>query len=118
MQSCNIQAYTDGAWHDAASVKVLGNADQGWRAKTYAGYGVEWAFEHSKANDAHAATATWPVGLEPLQLEHWPVFLIDMLPQGLGRQQLLRRLGHKPNAEATADWPSNEARAPRHPSAH
>jgi serine/threonine-protein kinase HipA len=33
------------------------------------------------------------------------VFLIDMLPQGFGRAELLRRLGLSASAEARADWP-------------
>jgi serine/threonine-protein kinase HipA len=44
------------------------------------------------------------VGLEPLQVPHWPVFLIDMLPQGFGRQELLQRIGQSPLAGVNADW--------------
>jgi serine/threonine-protein kinase HipA len=44
------------------------------------------------------------VGLEPLQVSHWPVFLIDMLPQGFGRQELLQRIGQSPLAGVHADW--------------
>lgn len=54
-------------------MRLLGPQDAGWKSSSYAGYAVDWAFEHSRANDAHALCASWPVGLEPLQLAHWPV---------------------------------------------
>lgn len=105
MSHCTLQLHAHGAWHDVASVRLHGADNDGWKAKSYAGYAVDWAFEHIGANDAHALCARWPVGLEPLQLPHWPVFLIDLLPQGFGRQELLRRIGQSPTAGEVADWP-------------
>lgn len=103
-ETCTLQLHASGVWHDAASVSLLSPTNEGWKAKTYSGYATEWAFEHAGATDAHAMCATWPVGLDPLQLPHWPVFLIDMLPQGFGRQELLPRIGQSPTAGAPADW--------------
>ncbi|WP_315123315.1 HipA domain-containing protein [Comamonas antarctica] len=105
MSHCTLQLHASGAWHDVASVRLLGPENAGWRSPSYTGYAVDWAFEHSRENDAHALCAAWPVGLEPVQLAHWPVFLIDLLPQGFGRQELLRRMGLPPTADAVADWP-------------
>lgn len=105
MSDCTLQLHAYGAWHDVASVRLHGGENEGWKAKSYAGYAVDWAFEHIGKNDAHALCARWPVGLEPLQLPHWPVFLIDLLPQGFGRQELLRRIGRSPTAGEIADWP-------------
>jgi serine/threonine-protein kinase HipA len=85
-------------------VRLHGPESAGWKTKTYSGYTVEWAFQHIGANDAHALCAAWAVGLEPLDVPHWPVFLIDMLPQGFGRQELLRRIGLSPTADVVADW--------------
>lgn len=102
---CTIQLHLNGAWHDVASVQRLGPESQGWQAGCYSGYAVDWAFEHPGAHDAHALCAHWPVGLEPLQTPHWPVFLIDMLPQGFGRQEMLQRMGKLPTAGLAADWP-------------
>jgi len=101
---CTLQLHAQGTWHDVASVRLHGKENEGWKAKTYSGYAVEWAFEHGGSTDAHALCARWPVGLEPLQAPHWPVFLIDMLPQGFGRQELLRRIGQSPTASEVADW--------------
>lgn len=102
--ACTLQLHAGGTWHAVASVSLLGPEADGWKATTYAGYAVEWAFEHAGATDAHALCARWPVGLEPRQEAHWPVFLIDMLPQGFGRQELLRRVGQSPTAGVAADW--------------
>ena len=102
--ACTVQLHAAGVWHDVASVSLLGAEQDGWKAKTYAGYGVEWAFEHARATDAHAACVRWPVGLQPLEQAHWPVFLIDMLPQGFGRHELLRRIGQPATAGVAADW--------------
>lgn len=102
--ACTIQLYSDRVWHDVGSVRLLGAENEGWRAKTYSGYGVEWAVEYSGARDAYALCSQWPVSLEPWEREHWPVFLIDMLPQGFGRQELLRRIGLPHTAGASADW--------------
>jgi serine/threonine-protein kinase HipA len=44
------------------------------------------------------------VGLEALELPHWPVFLIDMLPQGFGREELLRRIGLPATGAEAVDW--------------
>ena len=83
---------------------LWGQEGEGWRAKTYAGYGVDWSVDQFGKRDAHAVSVNWPVGLEPLQSEHWPVWLMDMLPQGFGRTELLRRLGLPATLEQGADW--------------
>jgi len=102
--TCTLQLHASGAWRDVASVRLPGTEEGGWKIKTYSGYAVDWAFQCQGATDAHAACVRWPVGLVPLEQAHWPVFLIDMLPQGFGRQELLRRMGQSATAESVADW--------------
>lgn len=102
--SCTLQLHLDGAWHDAGSVSLFGTMRDGWRAATYTGYDVGWAVQHAGATDARAFSCRFPVGLEALELPHWPVFLIDLLPQGFGREELLRLLGHPATAAEPADW--------------
>jgi serine/threonine-protein kinase HipA len=99
-----LQLHAGGAWHDVATCEVLRDLDRGWQAPTYTGYGAQWALEHFGRTDAFALSCTYPVGLETLQLPHWPVFVQDLLPQGFGRGELLRRLGLRETAEAEADW--------------
>jgi len=101
---CTLQLFADGAWHEVGSVSLFGAEHEGWKAHTYAGYAVEWAVRHAGARDAHAFACQFPVGLQAFEEPHWPVFLIDMLPQGHGREELLRRLGLAPTAGIEADW--------------
>ncbi|MFO7541984.1 MAG: HipA domain-containing protein [Thiobacillus sp.] len=101
---CTIQLFAAEQWQDVASVTLLGEAAQGWRTPTYTGYATEWALLHPRAVDARALGSQFPVGLPTWKLEHWPVFLLDMLPQGFGRVELLRQLGFPETAEANADW--------------
>ncbi|QDW52179.1 type II toxin-antitoxin system HipA family toxin [Burkholderia sp. KBS0801] len=103
--SCTIQLHAEGIWHDVGVVTLFGEPDEGWRGRAYTGYDVEWIVEHQFARDAYAMTCGFPVDLEPLVTPHWPVFLIDLLPQGFGRQELLRRLDLPETAEERADWP-------------
>lgn len=100
-----IQLFAAGQWQDVASVTLLGDPALGWRAPTYTAYAAEWALLHTEARDAWALGSQLPVGLRPWKLGHWPVFLLDMLPQGYGRGELLRQLGLPETAEADADWP-------------
>ena len=102
--SCTLQLFANGAWCDVGSVSLMGPEAQGWRSKTYTGYSVEWAIEHGGARDAHAFACRFPVGLQAFEHPHWPVFLIDMLPQGFGREELLRRLGLSVTAGESVDW--------------
>lgn len=103
-ENCTIQLFCDVTWHDVASVSLFGQEREGWRARTYSGYSVEWAVNHGNERDAHALACQVPVGLESLELAHWPVFLIDMLPQGFGREELLRRINLPATAAEEADW--------------
>ncbi len=103
-EECTIQLYASDRWHDVANTTLFGQAELGWRTPTYTGYATEWALEHAGARDAWALGSQFPVSLVPLKFGHWPVFLIDMLPQGYGRGELLRQLGLPETMEATADW--------------
>ncbi len=102
--NCTIQLFCNGAWHDVATVALLGPERDGWQARTYSGYSVDWAVNFPAARDAHALSCQVPVGLEPLQLPHWPVFLIDMLPQGFGREEMLRCINLSATAAESVDW--------------
>lgn len=52
--ACTIQLYADKRWHDVAVVRLIGPASDGWRARSYSGYAVEWVVDHAGAKDAHA----------------------------------------------------------------
>ncbi|OIN93724.1 MAG: phosphatidylinositol kinase [Comamonadaceae bacterium CG1_02_60_18] len=101
---CTIQLFCNGIWHDVATVALWGAEGDGWQARTYCGYAVDWAVNFPGARDAHALSCQFAVGLEPLSLTHWPVFLIDMLPQGFGREEILRRINLPVTAAEGVDW--------------
>jgi serine/threonine-protein kinase HipA len=103
--SCTFQIHLDGCWHDAASLSLMGPPERGWRTAAYTGYTVPHAVEHMGRRDAAALSASYPVGLSPLQTTAWPAFAMDLLPQGYGRAELLRQLSLPEIAEETADWP-------------
>lgn len=101
---CTLQLFLDSQWHDVAGVLLLTPSEAGWQANTYTGYAVEWAVDWVGRRDSHALGSQFPVGIQPWKLEHWPVFLLDLLPQGYGRGELLRQLGLPETAQAAADW--------------
>lgn len=101
---CTIQLYAHGQWHDVALVSLLAPVEHGWQAPSLTGYTMDWALLHTDANDAWAMSADYPVSVIPRQLTRWPTFLIDMLPQGYGRGELLRQLGLPETATASVDW--------------
>ncbi len=104
-EDCIVELFFEGSWVEVASVSLLGKEEAGWKASTFCGYAAEWAMAHSGARDARALSSSFPVSLEPLELPHWPVFLVDMLPQGYGRRELLRRLDLPETQELAGDWP-------------
>ncbi len=104
-ETCTVELFSEAGWKAVASVGLLGLQEAGWRAATYSGYDAGWALGHDGARDAWALSSSLPVSLEPLQLPHWPVFLVDMLPQGYGRRELLRQLRLPETMQEAADWP-------------
>lgn len=103
-RSCTIELFAQGQWNAVASVSLIGASDRGWRTATFSGYDAGWAIEHDGACDGWALSSAQPVSLEPTELPHWPPFLIDALPQGYGRRELLRRLQLPETLEEAADW--------------
>ena len=99
-----IQLFCDGSWRDVACVRFYGKEREGWRAKTYTGYDIPWAVNHFGARDAHALSCQFEVSLDALEPNQWPAFLIDLLPQGFGREELLHRIRLSPTAAEEADW--------------
>jgi len=102
---CTIQLHAGGRWRDAAVVRLRSDSGAGWRTAFRTGYVPDWAIDHLERADACALSCRLPVGLDDHVADHWPVFLIDCLPQGVGRRQLLVALGFSERAGPEADWP-------------
>jgi serine/threonine-protein kinase HipA len=102
--SVNLEIYLKEAWHHAATVRVTGPIDHGWQAASDLAYELGYAVTHGGRVDAAALTVNLPVSLESVRSPTWPPFLVDLLPQGFGRQELLRQMAMAETAAATADW--------------
>ena len=101
---CVLQLYLNHSWQDVASLSLFDPASNGWQAKNYIAYTTNHAIDHMGKQDASALAWNLPVTLDATQSEQWPGFIMDLLPQGYGRQELLRQLQLSPNAGQSADW--------------
>ena len=99
-----LQLYIHGRWVDAAQVALLQSEGLGVLAPTYIAYGTNWAVEHAGSAGLPALATQYPVSLIHIKRPHWPAFLVDLLPQGYGRAELLRQLDKKPTSGPESDW--------------
>jgi serine/threonine-protein kinase HipA len=105
LASLSIQTWLHGGWHEAASVRQ-------WPEPSHAGmfgavqiaYETAYALEHFGKADASALSCHHTVGIDGYRTPRWPAFLVDCLPQGYGRQELLRQLGLPERIEQSGDW--------------
>lgn len=98
-----IEAFSD-RWQTVAVVEQRADPALGIQTPTLAGYATDYAIEHLGRRDAAAVSWTLPVELDTYRKTRWPAFLVDLLPQGYGREELLRQLGLPETAGASADW--------------
>ena len=102
---CTIQLFKGQQWQSIATVECQQPLEQGWQTATTAAYVLEYAIDHLGQRDAAALSWANPVSLDTIQNRTWPPFLMDLLPQGFGRQELLKHLGLTIHAESSGDWP-------------
>jgi len=102
---CTIQIFLQNQWIDCATIELTGDEAKGWKASSGTYYSMEHAIEYMDLRDGHAVSNYYPVNLESNMEPTWPAFLVDLLPQGYGRKELLRRLGRPEYEEESADWP-------------
>ena len=89
---CHIQIFLDSRWQTAAifepDAKTL---DRGIDGGCRLHYDIDYAVANLGSPDAQLVPGL-PVGFELFRYEHWPAFLIDLLPGGAGRRAWLRRM--------------------------
>ena len=90
--NCHVEIYLEGRWQTAAIFEPASETlDQG-----VAGGGrLQYDIDYAVANLGDRAAELTPgltVGFELFRFEHWPPFLVDMMPGGAGRQAWLRRM--------------------------
>src|ERR1700722_4042857 len=103
--SVTIQRFTKGRWIDVASVALAGDPSKGLATPTVTAYLIDYAIENLDRRDAAALSAGLPVQLDARKNPRWPAFLVDLVPQGYGRAELLQQLGHSTIAGPEAEWP-------------
>ncbi len=82
----------------------MGENEHGWQTPTRTSYLFEYAISYMDLHDGHALAYHFPVNVQNKINETWPAFLMDLLPQGYGRKELLRQLNYSENAQEQADW--------------
>jgi serine/threonine-protein kinase HipA len=102
--ACTLQIFIDGAWRDAAALDLTGDPGRGVDASTFLIYLPGHATAYWGRSDAAALSVNLPVDLSAYAAEAWPPFLVDLLPQGYGRVELLKQLGRDEAAGPAADW--------------
>jgi serine/threonine-protein kinase HipA len=104
MEECTLQIFVEGDWRDAAALTLVGDAARGIQAQTFLSYEANYALERFSKSDAAALSVNCNVSLEITSTPAWPAFLLDLLPQGYGRKELLKQLQRDENAGPSADW--------------
>ena len=82
----------------------MGDPATGIATQTFLSYEGDFALNYLRRRDGAALSVNLPVDLLVTTTETWPPFLIDLLPQGYGRKELLAQLGRDENAGPAADW--------------
>lgn len=102
--TCTLQIFIDDAWRDAAELDMTGDLVAGMNAATYLIYLPGYAMAYWERADAAALSVNVPVDLDDYPGATWPPVVVDLLPQGYGRVELLKQLERDPAAGPAADW--------------
>jgi serine/threonine-protein kinase HipA len=102
--TCTLQIFVADAWHDAAALDLTSDPGLGVDASTYLVYLPNYALDYWQRFDAAALSVNIPVDLSTYPAKAWPPFLVDLLPQGYGRVELLKQLGREGADGPATDW--------------
>ena len=103
-ESITLERFVGGHWVAVASVALEGSATDGIATPTTTAYEFDYALDYRDRRDAAALSAALPVSLDVRTHARWPAFLVDLLPQGYGRAELLRQMGLPEGSGRSADW--------------
>lgn len=98
-----VQTNVGGQWRDAVKV-TFHEPHLGHKGATTTAYLIDYFADlasidysdETEVIDQRAVSIRHPVNLNDIRLPHWPSFLMDMLPQGLGRHYLSKVLNLNP----------------------
>lgn len=98
-----IQIFKNGRWMTAATFDPdRKNLSRGIAGSGVLEYDVDFVVEQGMEDMSARIALGYPVNFELYRSEHWPAFLLDIMPTGAGRRVWLRRLGLRDGAPA--DW--------------
>lgn len=97
MNKITLQLYLDGQWQDAAEL-IANTPEQGHKGATRLDYVPDYVLAHlNEPSIAGAAiSCRYPVDFNTYAADHWPAFVLDLLPGGEGRRRWAERLGIQP----------------------
>ncbi len=99
---CEIEIFIKGQWQHAASfTPEASQLNRGYRGKGLLCYEIPFVGQFLEASEA-AISCRYPVNFEHHYAEHWPPFLLDILPSGAGRRYWLQQLNLADGA--SVDW--------------
>ena len=113
MERVTVQIFVQEEWRDAAEVAFY-DADAGIPGGAVFNYLSDYFFDYGAAGFAEdapergylAVSIACPLIVAPTRAERWPAFLLDMMPQGEGRERLLKELGFAAREQSPkADFP-------------
>lgn len=102
--TATFEIYHGGTWQPAATLTPADErAGIGGRCRFE--YALEYAVDYAGPDNATAAglSCRFPADFQLYRLQHWPPFVLDLLPSGYGRRQWLEQLELQDGP--TADWP-------------
>ena len=108
---CTVQIFLNNDWIDCATIELRDPESKGWLARTGTYYLFDYAIDYIDLRDGHALSNYYPVNFESNLEDTWPAFLMDLLPQGYGRRELLKKLSLSEYAQESGDWPLLKAGA-------
>lgn len=112
-----LQTHFDGRWHDAAQIEFH-EPERGHQGAATFEYEMDYFVKRAAVDfadgrpvlDRRAVSSCLPVDLAARRTDRWPAFLLDFLPQGLGRAMACDALGLPPLA-ASSELPLLQAAA-------
>lgn len=82
---------------------IAGDVTHDVATETVTNYIWVHAFDAIDRCDAMALSAALPVSFDIYKFDTWPAFVVDLLPQGAGRRELVAKL-NLPRDTRAADW--------------
>lgn len=99
--SATIEIFINGKWTEAATL-TSHYPEDGYKGQSELEYDPEYTRDHLKEGGKYAISCDYELTFYIYESERWPAFVLDLLPNGYGRDIWRSRLDLPDNA--SADW--------------